>query len=254
MIVTYTSCYTQNINKFEIIPIKTIIGYINIEDTICLKEIERAENDVNNNQLKYTLIPIDIDYDKKGTIAIFKNQMQKFQINVDLRESYLAKHNVTLFCYSKYMSKIIETKFGKNFINDNIRKADSLYIIENPNELFKNGDVFDKNLLYPKAKSFKTQYEDCQIDFFNGLKFPKDFIKSESNKTSIYSYAIFTLLKNKKIKDISIETTFKNPNNKKYSSLIEKKLIKFIKSTKWIPKKKYRIEVNSQVLLAFLYK
>lgn len=254
LILHLNFCFAQNIGNLEQLPVNTLIGNINTNDSICLKEIERAKKDVNINFLKYTLTPIDINYDKRGTITILEKLLQKHQINIDFRGSYLAKQDVTLFCYSKYMSKIIEQRFGENFIKENIKKADSLYVIENPNIIFINGDVFDKNLFYPNAKSIKSQYDDCQNDFYKNLKLPKDFIKSNNNKFCIYSYAIFTVLKNKKITDISIETTFTNPSNEKQAAFIEKKLIQFIKKTKWIPKKKYGIDVNSKVVLAFFYK
>ena len=96
-------CFSQQIVTVDREPIHTLIGNIEVNDSICLKEIKRAENDIKGDRIQYSITPLDIDSDKIETISIFRELMNLNNISVNIIGSYLAKNNVTLFCYEKYM-------------------------------------------------------------------------------------------------------------------------------------------------------
>lgn len=242
-------CYSQQIVTVSQAPINTLIGRINVNDSVCLKEIKRAENDVKKGKIQYSITQFDIDSDKIETISIFKKLINLNDITVNFIGGYLAKNNVTLFCYEKYMDTIIKQKFGKNYIKDNIRKADSLYVVNNKDKVFSNREIFDKQLLYPFAKSLNAENNDYISDFLKNFKIPKGFI--QENKKNFNSYVRFNLSKEGKISKIQILTDIYNIENLKFINYFNTKLSNFVKSIKWISQKKYGIILNSEVVLYF---
>lgn len=98
-------------------------------DDKCLNEIEKAKLDVEKGLVIYFIKPID--YDKCISIDTFKVLLQNKNIESKMSlTTCLRIKGKTNDCYEKYMNSVINEKFGNDYIENNLKKADSLFLIK----------------------------------------------------------------------------------------------------------------------------
>lgn len=242
--------FCQNDSKTEKDSIKTIFGNVSKSDTFCLNEIEKAKKDIENG----IIINYMPTYNglKCNDINLFHQLLLKDNIKTERSTSFCVG-NEKKDCYGYYMTQYIEDKFGKDYIYKVARKADSIFVTQNPDKVYDGLDYFDKTPFYPNARSYKSQYDDYKYDFFNKFIYPKNF-KYKSGDSHSHTNVFFILNKNGSISDVSIKTKFQDKENEGLEKYFEERILKFVKEVKWIPRKKYNIGVNSEVSLTFFYK
>jgi hypothetical protein len=108
--------------------LNTEIGYVQIEDSTCLTAIEKAKLDFEKGIIIYSIT--DFNYEDCKAINEFKKLLNGQNIQTSLRLTQSAKiKGRTYYCYEKYMNGKINEKFGNDFIEKNLKKADSLFLI-----------------------------------------------------------------------------------------------------------------------------
>jgi len=181
--------------------------------------------------------------------------LQKYNLNNDSILYYGTENEDPEIIYKKSnkLRERIDKKFGVNFIDSLRNIAEKQYVQNNINKLFDYNDC-DTVSRYAGAKYYEDFFDILNLDFWKVVKYPKDFIYR--NEKDLYSYmnAEFILHKDGKVSDIKTGVTFQNNQNNKYSIYFRKKLIKFIKKSKWIPAKSIGITVTSKVPLTIHFK
>lgn len=124
----FYSSFSQSDYNLKENRVNTKIGYINTQDDKCLNEIEKAKLDVENGPLIYFITPFD--YDNCINIDAFTILLQNKKIESKISLSTCLRiKGKTNDCYEKYMKSVINERFGKSFIENNFKKADSLFLI-----------------------------------------------------------------------------------------------------------------------------
>lgn len=165
---------------------------------------------------------------------------------IDEEDEYIIKK------WHKRREQIVQ-KYGVNFIDSLIDIAQEKYVLNNINKVFEYGDC-DTISRYARARYYVEFSKSYLLDFWKDVKYPKNF--KYRNEKDLYSYmkAEFILHKNGKISDLNISFSFQNEHNKKYSTYFRRKIIRFIKRSKWIPAKSAGITVTSKVPLVIHFK
>lgn len=147
----------------------------------------------------------------------------------------------------------IDKKFGVNLIDSLIDIAEKQYVQNNIDKVFDYQEC-DTVSRYAGAKYYVEFSKTYVLDFWKVVKYPKDFKYKKEKDLYSYMLAEFILHKDGKVSDIKTGVTFQNDQNNKYSTYFRKKLIKFIKKSKWIAAKSAGITVTSEVPLVIHFK
>jgi hypothetical protein len=180
--------------------------------------------------------------------------LQRYNLNND-SVFFLSMDNNNVGIYKKWgkLRERIDNKFGVNFIDSLIDIAEKKYVQNNIDKVFDFQEC-DTISRYSRAKYYQNYFENYKRDFWKLVKYPKDF--KYRNGKDLYSYMLaeFILYKDGKVSDIKTGVTFQNNQNNIYAKYFRKKLIKFIKKSKWIPAKSAGITVTSKVALVIHFK
>ncbi|MCI9846964.1 hypothetical protein [Flavobacterium pectinovorum] len=240
----------------------TIVGIIDIRDSNCLSEIERAKMDFKFQEIFYYIEPEGyLDSDSKRHHPYLKELLKEKQIGFSYsnetefslfkigneRESYPAVTN----CYSKASNELLNLKYGHNFTKQIERTADSLYVISRIEIPFQYPNGVDNYcMIYPNATEFLEQKAQIIKDFFTIFKFPNGFLKS-INQRDFFAKTNFLIKRDSKVSDINIEIKFTNFENKKFTDSIVNQLKNFIENANWKPAISSGVLVNSKFEINF---
>ncbi len=186
-----------------------------------------------------------------------KNEMdsllQIFNLNNDSVSQPIDEVDEEIYNKWRKRREQIVQKFGVNFIDSLIDIAQKQYVLNNINKTFEYRDC-DTISRYSRAINYVDFSKNYLLDFWKNVKYPKNF--KYRNEKDFYSYmsAEFILHKNGKISHLNICFSFQNDHNNKYSTYFRRKIIKFIKRSKWIPAKSAGITVTSKVPLVIHFK
>ncbi len=140
ILLIITSCLQNKrsdyLNNIDLPPQIAYIANPNKNDTLCISEIKRAQEDIANGKIVLTQ-SVGLG---TGTLR-YESELRKLckenglQFDVDLF-SCVEEVGQTQGCYGAYMDKTIIEKFGIDFKNNIHRQADSLFL--------QNADLHDK--------------------------------------------------------------------------------------------------------------
>jgi hypothetical protein len=225
---------------------------VEVIDTVCINQKERAKKDIDDGKLTY--------FYYMGMVEMYRSNtemtelLSKYNIGIDstLTTCFAPAPGFEYYCYEKEMRTAINKKYGESFIDSLRLKAEKKYVSKYPNNIYEFEDC-DTIARYPRATNYKEHFDNYELDYFKNFKYPKRY-KYKNEKSYSYTTADFILHKDGSITDIVVETTFQNPENEKYRELFDKRMTDFIKKTEWIPAKSARVIVNSKMPIYVSYK
>ncbi|WP_223711442.1 hypothetical protein [Flavobacterium potami] len=154
-------------------------------------------------------------------------------------------------CYCKASNELLNLKYGKNFIKNIERKADSLYVLSRIDTPFEYPfGVDDYCLIYPKAGDFLEQKIQIQKDFFSSFVFPKNFIQS-NEKRDFRAKTKFTINRDNSTSNISVKIEFKNSKNEQFNNFLIDQITEFVKHANWQAAVSNGIKVNTNFEIIF---
>ena len=138
-------------------------------DSTCKEDILKAKAEVERGQIKF-LMPMSL-----GTYEIRQEQQLRKLCNSNgLIFDYelfscLVRMGQTNGCYSLYMDKVIAQKFGNDFRENLLKKADSMYVASLPTVYYTMCDTLPR--LYNKDIHESTSMDaPIRSELFNNLK------------------------------------------------------------------------------------
>lgn len=141
-------------------------------DSSCKDGILKAKTEIERGQIKF-LMPISL-----GTFEVRQEQQLRRVCNSNgLIFSYelfscVDVSGQTSGCYGLYMDKIIAQKFGKDFKEDLLKRADSIYVASHPTVYYTNCDTLPR--LYDKDIHESTKMDVAiNKELFDKLKVSK---------------------------------------------------------------------------------
>ena len=180
--------------------------------------------------------------------------LAKYDLTID-SVFYYYNHTVTQFededeiaAKTTKMEAQILQKYGENFIDSLLRIADRQYVMSNSDKIYDYYDC-DTVPIYAKSKYYRQSNKDYKEDFWSKVKYPKDYIFRAEQELYSYIEANFILDKKGQVSSIKTRPSFLNAFNTRFESYFRKKLIRFIKKSKWKPATSAGIIVNSYVRL-----
>nr|WP_321225929.1 hypothetical protein [uncultured Psychroserpens sp.] len=224
---------------------------IKVVDTSCINQRKRAKAKINNGKLTYFYYMGMVEMYRSNNEM--KDLLSKYGIGIDstLTTCFAPAPGFEYYCYEDEMRKGVAQKFGEKFIDSLRNIAEKKYVQKHPNKIYAFEDC-DTIARYPSASNFKEHFDNYKEDYFKSFKYPKEYKFKNENSYS-YTTADFILHKDGSITDIVIETTFQNPDNNKFAELFDKRMIDFIRKTKWIPAKSAGILVDSEMPIYISY-
>nr|WP_294936376.1 hypothetical protein [uncultured Flavobacterium sp.] len=234
----------------------TIIGGVDKSDTKCLSEVNQAKSDFKKKEV--------YSYISGGCTSLkstryhpeFKELLH--EKNIEFRwesgpetETILKDgkpYILNFSCYQRAMNKMIEKKYGADFILNLEKQADSLYVLRRTDEVFSYAHIDDTLVVYVKSKAYRGMRTQINNDFLHDFKIPDGFLDT-GEKNNFVSAVQFTIYKDGSISDFVIKTTFKNPGNNKFKAYFEKEIIAFLKGSQWKAATVHKITVHSSMPL-----
>lgn len=135
-------------------------------------------------------------------------------------------------CFQWEMNRIIEKKYGINFIENLKHEATKKFVENNPDRIFEFEEC-DQESRYAPAKTYKEMMDMTDSDYLKKFEYPKDFIFQKKDDKYSHVEASFILDTKGNISKISIELDLKQKKNYIYSSYLINSLKEFIESSKW---------------------
>jgi len=148
---------------------------------------------------------------------------------------------------AKMEARIVQ-KYGENFIDSLVKIADRQYVMSNSDKIYDYYDC-DTVPIYAKSKYYRQSNTDYKKDFWSKVKYPKDYIFRAEQELYSHIEADFILDKKGQVSTIKTRLSFHNTFNTRFESYFRKKLIRFIKKSKWKPATSAGMIVNSYVRL-----
>jgi len=145
LILTIVACNDKRMKSVE--------DSVHPSDTICIKEISQAKTDFKNNKLVYCNYVGNIVWQALRA----ENEMQSLlkQNGIEYQDESspcVIQDNRNYHCYCEFMQEKINEKFGDNFTDSLLYKADSLWIMKNRDKVFDCGSkssCWDKPAMFP---------------------------------------------------------------------------------------------------------
>lgn len=244
---------------------KSVRETVNPEDTVCIKEISEAEKDIKSNKLSYCNYVGNIGFHalraEKEMDSLLKFNKVSFQ---NESSPCIVENNKKYHCYCEIMQEEIDKRFGKNYIDSLLNKADSLHVLKNLDKTYYNGSMYgswDKCALFPGDTRYdEGNHEGLQKAFNDKVIYPKNYRYSDpkNSLTFLQVYLDVDRNGNAKIYDYHIEfydiKTKEKNYNKQFWDYFKEVAFPLIEKTKWIPAKIKGINVNSKNDIAIYLK
>ncbi|MDR6528491.1 hypothetical protein J2787_003928 [Chryseobacterium rhizosphaerae] len=153
-------------------------------------------------------------------------------------------------CGEIEMNRLIEKKFGKNFIDSLRYIAKQDFAKNHPEEIFSY-EHCDKVSRYPNSTA-DHQFEKIETDYFSRYPSPAKYI-GKNNDFDSYTSCSFIITKNGGIKDLSVKSHFQNKKNNIFEKQFNKQLKDFVLQTQWISGKINGLNVDSYFNVTIYY-
>ncbi|MFL9835363.1 energy transducer TonB [Chryseobacterium terrae] len=229
--------------------------YLEIEDkmwdSICIAQTKIAKEEISKGKL---------------TLVIPKGMVEMYESDSEL-DSILSRYNIKTmsqgifctapsdkqFCYGDLMNNEIERRFGQYFIEEKRSEAEKAYVRKNINKIFSSTDCDRNHSIYPFTKNLDDFLEKYDKDYFKTFLYPQDYIHRKENDLYSWTTVRFVLTVNGELKNLRVDSSFRQPYNEKFNEEFNERAINFVKKIKWIPNKKRGITVNSDESVTFMY-
>ncbi|MET3537499.1 hypothetical protein [Chryseobacterium limigenitum] len=209
----------------------------------CNYEKRQAQNDFHYKNYTWTLFSgLGYDYlgEKEFIQLLHQKNIKANKISLSCIRYLNGKYEN---CRETEMNRLIENKFGKNFIDSLKYIAKQQFVKNHPEEVFSYEEC-DMTTRIPNS-SYDNQFDKIQKNYFFQYPLPKNYINKTNQEFYSSTSANFILTKNGEIKDLSIESSFENKKNNIFEKQFNQQLKNFVLHTKWIPAKINGINVDS---------
>lgn len=156
-------------------------------------------------------------------------------------------------CYERKMNQLLNSKFGKNFIDSLKTEARKMYVLKRKDSVF-SFEYCDQTSRHPYTKDYNEQFSLSDEEFFKNFVYPSNYIKRLNDK-DYYSYTevYFILMKDGTCKNFEVQSYFQNTKNKIFENSFNQKVLDYVKSVKWNTATIEGIPVNSYMDVSITY-
>lgn len=235
----------------------SFLNKVNKNDTICLKEVNKANEDLIKGKLVYCHYVGNIIWNDLRAENEMKNLLMKYNIEFQNESSpCVIDPKINYHCYCELMQEKINEKHGKKFIESLLWKSDSLWVLKNLDKTFGTDEVYgswDKCSLFPGDKFYnETNHSGLQDVFDKQINYPQNYKFKSHEYSNATIDATVLVYRNGNAKVIEINTNFYDFKTKKYDynknvkTSFEKVAKEIIEKNKWTPAKIKGINVNSK--------
>ncbi|WP_243349754.1 hypothetical protein [Parabacteroides sp. FAFU027] len=246
--ILFISCNSRN--KIS------ILYRVNPFDTACINQLKLAQEDIRNNNLVYCnyiggplCIPLRPEKEMDSLLRKYQIKYQD-KILPDIRHEFYNDH-----CYCELMKEKIDEKYGRNFIDSLLYKADSLYITKHPDNIFENtgfNDDWDTQAYFPGDTIDESYNHSALQRVFNSkVKYPKDYRYKRDQKSNAAIYLTIYIDRTGVAKVKSFSFLFNDSKTNEHGYNLKHRLYLLnlakntVENTKWIPAKIKNMGVNS---------
>lgn len=156
-------------------------------------------------------------------------------------------------CFQWEMNRIVEEKFGKNFIENLQNSAAKRFIKNNPERIFEFEEC-DQESRYLAAKSYNDMFSKTKADYFKTFQYPEEFVFRDSNNKYSNVQANFILDKKGKVSKLIVDLSLQEKKNYIYSSYLINSVKEFINNSKWKSATYKGVPVISKMNVLIFYK
>ena len=156
-------------------------------------------------------------------------------------------------CFQWEMNRIVENKFGKQFLENLKIEATKMFILNNPDRVFEYEEC-DMESRYASGKTYEEMFTLVKNDYFQNFSYPEDFVAKSSNNKSSYGEADFILDKKGKVSKLTVTLSLKEKKNYIYSAYLIESLKDFILKSKWKSANYNGVPVLSKMNVLIFYK
>lgn len=156
-------------------------------------------------------------------------------------------------CFQWEMNRIVEQKFGKQFIENLKKEATKKFVENNPEKIFRFEECDMESRYFP-AKTYKEMIDKMKTDYLKNFVYPQDFISRKKDDKYSYAEASFILDKNGNISKVRVELSLEEKKNYIYSSYLINSLKTFVENSKWKTATYKGFPVNSEMRVLIFYK
>lgn len=247
--LTIVSC------QYEKKPQGYFFQIVSQSDTTCLKEIAEAKNDLEKGKLTYchysgNLVSTYLRSEKELIEILKKNK-------IDFRNqgsSCVVYEDQTEHCYCDLMQEKINQKYNEKFLDSLLNLADEKYLSKHINDTMYYANC-DKRPNYPNdTDDVDDGYSTVmhrEID--KALVYPQGYIKKPNYDVAAFARISLNINKMGEAKIDSYEFVFDIKSNHKYEKYFEEELSKIIKKTGWKPAKIRDQNVNSKMVMRYVF-
>jgi len=214
---------------------------IDRNDSICIKEIERAKEDIENGIFEYSIH----DFGRK---YIHQQEIRELLNSKNIKYSPLGENCTDeLNCYGYHMDSVIRTKYGDDFIDSILIESKKLSDSKWKTKIYNSREV-DSIAYYLNSDS-----ENTIDDFIKSKIHLPDGWKRSGDVVYIRQDIFLELIIDNKGKPFLLENKAElnlKKENKKFSRQILNQIINSVRSMKpWIPAKLNGHKVKTEQLL-----
>lgn len=220
-------------------------------DTICLKALKKAKADIKNGQLTYChyagsllYIPLRSSHELDSLLNLSGlKYTEEITSDVIFRDQ-------TQGCYCDYMNEMIETKYGKTFIDSLLNLSDSLYVQNNIADTFHYSNC-DTEPTYPDDtdRNHDEFSRVFQQDLENILKYPFGYIKISNSDSSAFVNVDLYIDKEGNATIFGYWFLFNMKHNHRFEEYFKKIISKAMKKSGWTPATIRNQRVNSDMVM-----
>ncbi|WP_312761792.1 hypothetical protein [Epilithonimonas sp.] len=158
-------------------------------------------------------------------------------------------------CYELYMTKETEKKYGKDFIDNLLKKSVSDYVQKNPDLIFKHSDFLEWTY-NGSYLDFMYGNDDLNKAFFSTFSYPHNYqsYKPSDKYKSLSDVSILLNENGKLLKIVSFHHHIYNSANNRFVPYLEKNLRKFVEKSIFSPATYSGFPVKAEINLRIYYK
>jgi hypothetical protein len=231
LLLVFSSCDTwSSKSKFDNIP---------RSDTTCIKAVNKARADIAQGNRFYCYHAGSLLYQPLRCQKEMDSILNIYGISYkNVTTSDVIYEGQTQNCYGDYMNDKINEKFGSNFLDSLLYKADSIYITKIPDEIFDYHEC-DTDPIFPGDTSDNNRNFNpgLQILFNTKVTYPTGYIKK--TKKDVLGFI------NTKIEQYSF--VFDNDNNLTFQKHFRYVYEQMLKEARWTPATIKKQNVSSRI-------
>jgi len=224
-------------------------------DTTCLKALKKAKTDIKNGKLTYCHHAGSLLYISLRSSHELDSLLNLSGLNyTEQMTSDVVYTDQTQGCYCDYMNEMIETKYGKAFIDSLLNLSDSLYVQNNIADTFYYANC-DTRPNYPgDTDTYQDEFSRVfQEDLEKVLKYPTGYVKRPNDDSSAFVNVDLYVDKDGNADITGYWFLFDMKHNHKFEDYFKQVISQAMRKTGWTPATIRHQMVNSDMVMRLYF-